>query len=229
MPVPCFSDTDCIQLTFNTILGLQATPIFDPGGAQGGGLECRPEGQSIKIFGDPANVAPGTDQDCQLLRRTTAGDMYAKRPNYEIGLLSNDGVPFNDTGVRTADAINRDVQNLADCARLVILTTQWEFTYSTNTGAFESDGTFFLQLTGGVVATISEGFEISGSESAGPDSKIHSQSKTSIFTVPAGASFHVDAYGVRAVADHNVNNGLLTVASNMVMIDVAPGNMFTIT
>jgi len=38
MPVPCFSDTDCIQLAFDAIDGLTATPILDPEG----GLVCTP-------------------------------------------------------------------------------------------------------------------------------------------------------------------------------------------
>lgn len=246
MAAPCFSDTDCIQLTFNNIDGLQANPIFDPGGVLGGGLECRPEGMSVRIFDDPANVAIGTDQDCQLLRCTTTGDLYATRPGFEHQTLGFDGAParqvdFLDNDAFTNNSVHAVVTNLGDCARLVLATVMWQFAYrvpNVDNTEYESDGRFVVDYSGIAGFPTSEDFEIAGVHDnivggGATTLKHHSQSHTSLFTIPAGAMTTVTTYGVRSSKDRNVDGSVggsvgLTAAVSFMMLDLAPKNLFSV-
>lgn len=237
LKVDCCGDTSTVADTDSINLSLAAGVItgdiiLDPGGAADGGLETLANGVSVKVFGDPANVAVGTDQDCQLLRRTTAGDMYAKRPNYEIALLGGGQNNFPADGARHADGIDQSIVNRDDCDRLVMLSIQWQFKFTVAAGSYESDGTFFVDLTGGVTDSIFEGFEIGGTHVGGGQLKTHSQSKVAIFTLPAGATVHLDGYGIRSASDSNVDgsgggNGL-TIAVKAVVMDLAPGNLINV-
>jgi len=212
--VPCVNDTCSITSTVDGQGRLNIKSRLD----SDGGIQCLGNnGLSVKLVGG-----------CDQLLELSASGLIARRPDFQIMNIASAGRKDLGKGDTSALTTNTDITNNADCQRLIIMKTAFQFGFTTNTADnYDADGRFRIDF-GFLYDEVS--FEIGGYASSVSATRTHSAVDVSMFAIGAGATVNISSKGIREDSGTNVggvggaHNGL-TVSHRLVIMDLGPGTL----